>query len=90
MLSRLLLTVLAVALVAPSHVIAQTPPEAPPPKPPTVSGLTVVAPPDLGRRKDLRPRIEDFVGGYGAPAPLGQLARWSEKGFHKVVPCHHC
>lgn len=76
--SRLLLTILALALVAPSPVSAQAT-AAPPPKPPTVSGLTVVAPPDLGQRKDLRPKIEDFVGSYGAPAPLGQLARWYEK-----------
>jgi hypothetical protein len=82
--TRLLLTALLGACLSAPPAAAQ---EAPParqaasaqPKAPTVSGVIVTAPKSLSQEPKLRSKLETFVRTYGAPAPLGQLARWEEK-----------
>jgi hypothetical protein len=72
MRARLILAVLAGACLAPECGLAQAPT-------PTVPGVTVTAPKPLADDPKLRSKVEDFVRGYGALAPLGKLARWTDE-----------
>jgi len=70
--NRLISVILAAACLAPFPLAAE-------PAPPAVSGVTVTAPPPLRDDPKLDRKLEGFVRHYGAPGPVGQLARWTDK-----------
>jgi hypothetical protein len=70
--SRLLLAVVAGACLAAVCARAQAPAS-------TLPGVTVTAPGPLADEPKLRSKVESFVRGYGAPAPVGHLARWTDE-----------